>query len=260
VYSREELLRDEQAALSAATCRPPALSDTPSMRQISHIVGKLRGLEVNHDFQRVLAAAHHQLDRDTEYSRDNFAYGSTPFHSWLRLHSDPASHDLSTAIWRCLAVQSRCPEYVVFGSSLGWLCFYAAFVLGVHAVGFELVAPIVTLAREIAAKHCTPGRHDVRFHCQDMLTARLDRCGVLFLTSRCWDAALARLVHEKIINELPAESVVVDYSANLADVRIAGQGGFDVVGSCAIPVSWDQCQRMHIMRRAAAPSASIDAV
>ena len=44
-------------------------------------------------------------------------------------------------------------EYCVFGSSLGWLCFYGALTFGLRSTGYELVQPLVVLARRLATRH-----------------------------------------------------------------------------------------------------------
>jgi hypothetical protein len=162
---------------------------------------------------------------------------------------------LAKAVARCAEPGSSLPEYVVFGSSLGWLCFYAALTYAVPAVGYEIVEPLVETAERLRATHCS-GSGDtacsVAFHCQDMLQAPLGRCGVLLLTSRCWDKPLAQALHRRLIRDLPAATVVVDYSDDLAKAEAAEGGGglgFEVVGSCVVPVSWDSQQRMYCMAR-----------
>lgn len=189
-----------------------------------------------------MAAAHRALGLETGYSRENFAYGavpshsapnsltmataarstfppplagSTPWQSWLALHVDcPA---VATAVDRCRA---HGLEYTVFGSSAGWLCFYAACTLDLNTVGsvhapalaaaaapvvksyrdvldpqqppvsrrthrYELVKPLVEVAERVAAERWPAAANPPMFHCADMLGAELKRCGLLFLTSVC---------------------------------------------------------------------------
>jgi hypothetical protein len=138
------------------------------MKALSALVTDLRAAEASFDFQRTLMQAHQRLGTTTEYSRDNFAYGSTPWQSWIQLHTDPGCHELATAVRRCAAAGSSLPEYIVFGSSLGWLCFYAALSLSVHAVGYEIVEPLVTQAELLRLRHCSAGNAacSIDFHCQ----------------------------------------------------------------------------------------------
>ena len=161
-------------------------------------------------------------------------YGYTYYHSWLRV---------------ALAAPEPAGPVVVLGSSLGWLCFYAALTFSVRAVGYEIVEPLVEHAERIRAQHCGRSFPPIQFHCADMLSAPLDRCGVLLLTSRCWDKPLAQALHAKLIRELPRESVVLDYCADLAEAAGGGVDGFKVVGSAVVPVSWDDKQRMVVMQR-----------
>ena len=177
--TRQQNLAAEKESLSAAASQPPLGSDTESIRLLTLVVDHLRQIEVDHSFQSSLAVAHRRLGATTDYSRENFAYGSTPFSSWLKLHTDGGGDALASAVNACsLSSGPHCSEYVVFGSSLGWLCFYAGFALGVRAVGYDLVEPAVELAQTLASQHCIPGRHDVTFYCKDMLSAPLNRCGI----------------------------------------------------------------------------------
>ena len=168
VESRQQLLQIEATALHAASLDPPLGSSAARMKALAVLVADLRAAEASFDFQRTLMQAHQRLGSTTEYSRDNFAYGSTPWQSWIQLHTDPGCRELAVAARRCAAAGSPLPEYVVFGSSLGWLCFYAALSLSVHAVGYEIVEPLVTKAEQMRVQHCCAGAADcsIEFHCQ----------------------------------------------------------------------------------------------
>jgi hypothetical protein len=168
VESRQQLLDGEAAALHAATLDPPLGSSAERMKALAVLVADLRVAEASFDFQRTLMQAHQRLGNTTEYSRDNFAYGSTPWQSWIQLHTDPDCHELAAAVRRCAAAGSSLPEYIVFGSSLGWLCFYAALSLSVHAVGYEIVEPLVAKAEQLRLRHCSASDAacSIDFHCQ----------------------------------------------------------------------------------------------
>jgi hypothetical protein len=170
VESRGQLLQDEAAALGAAVLDPPAGSTSARMRALAVLVDDLRVAEGSFEFQRTLMQAHQRLGSTTAYSRDNFAYGSTPWQSWIKVHTDPGCRELAAAVQRCAAAGSALPEYVVFGSSLGWLCFYAAFSLSVRAVGYEIVDPLVEMAEQLRSRHCcgdvAGAGCSIAFHCQ----------------------------------------------------------------------------------------------
>ena len=86
-----------------------------------------------------------------------------------RQHANgPGCHELAAAVRRCTAAGSSLSEYIVFGSSLGWLCFYAALSLSVHAVGYEIVEPLVAKAQLLRLRHCSAGDAacSIDFHCQ----------------------------------------------------------------------------------------------
>ena len=117
----------------------------------------------------------------TSYSSENFAYGTTSLRAWTRVVAEcpalsaamralarDAERDAATfaeedaflehvktkngessrsAQLRRLEERSRC---VVFGSSTGWLVFYAALAHGVRSVGYELLEGRVATARATA--------------------------------------------------------------------------------------------------------------
>ena len=95
----------------------------------------------------------------TGYSAGNFAYGSTPYQTWRLLTTIPA---VARALVLCMqpSQPSRPSQpstqggeaqgagggdaegreaFVVWGSSLGWLVFYAALTYGVRSRGVELL-------------------------------------------------------------------------------------------------------------------------
>ena len=101
----------------------------------------------------------------TGYSAGNFAYGSTPYQTWRLLTTIPA---VARALVLCMqpsqlsqpSQPSHPPDtatqggeaqgagggdaeereaFVVWGSSLGWLVFYAALTYGVRSRGVELL-------------------------------------------------------------------------------------------------------------------------
>ena len=76
---------------------------------------------------------------------------STPFGSWLGVIA--ACPELASAMGE-LAHEAgrderRSPGYAVWGSSSGWLVFYAALGLGVPSVGYEILKCHVDAARRV---------------------------------------------------------------------------------------------------------------
>ena len=55
----------------------------------------------------------------------------------------------------------------------------------------------------------------VAFKAQDMLQADLSDTAILMLASLCWDEHLFNAAAHKICHELPAESLVIDYTNRL---------------------------------------------
>ena len=50
-------------------------------------------------------------------------------------------------------------DMVVFGSNLGWQCFFAALTFGVEVRGFEIVKHRYEWSRQFTIKHQIPGVH-----------------------------------------------------------------------------------------------------
>lgn len=61
-----------------------------------------------------------------------------------------ARRQVEAAVSECLAAGK---EYVVWGSSLGWLVFYGALSRGLRSVGYELLPGLVAFAEQLAAEH-----------------------------------------------------------------------------------------------------------
>ena len=124
---RDEMLRDEAQALTnllrggADGGGMPAVSQPAPLR---HALRLMRATEEDLNFQAELLATQLQLARATGYSRDNFAYGSTPLRSWLLLFEQ---------LRPCLAPRTAFGQrvrYAVLGSSLGSLCVFGACIYG----------------------------------------------------------------------------------------------------------------------------------
>lgn len=80
---------------------------------------------------------------------------------------------------------------------------------------------------------------DVAFHAEDMLEADLQDTAVLMLTSLCWDKALSDAAMHKISTELPAGSLVIDYTNRLGSVLACSL-------QLQVAVSWNSKQTMYV--------------
>ena len=134
-------------------------------------------------------------------------------------------------------------EYVVFGSSIGWLAFYGACRYRVTTVGVEIMPYLVEVAEEAAG---SLGVEGIRFVHSDMLLHDLARARVVMLTSQCWDDDLIARVHAKLACELPRGALVVDYRGSLVE---AHREAFEVAEQVVAPVSWNPRQPFFVMRR-----------
>jgi hypothetical protein len=193
----------EALALASLADHPARGMDRKKLLSLGSMVAEMRALESSVEFHTALLAAHRKLaavetgeddatqkNQTLQYSRANFSYGSTPHSSWLALFQ----------------------QYCVFGSSLGWLCFYGCLTFGLRCTGYELVQPLVALSKRLAERHgiadgnSADGKESaeaVTFHHMDMLDADLRRVRILVLTSHVWDAPLLQRLDAKLAGEVP---------------------------------------------------------
>jgi len=205
---------------------------------VARVVQHLGAVEHSLDFQMHLLAAMTQIAADTSYSEDNFAYGSTPFSSWCAVFESP-----KLAATMVEMASGNDGDYVVFGSSIGWLAFYGACCCGVNTVGVEIMEYLVQVADDTRAKLCI---EKIRFSQGDMLQHSLAETKVLMLTSQCWDDILIAKVYCKLAGELTPGALVVDYRGTLAESHSTE---FELVEKVVTPVSWNPQQAFFIFQR-----------
>lgn len=195
---REQLVDEEDGALDAYVQQAREEGDEALVARLDVLceaIDSMRAIEENFDFHAGLLQAHAKLAAAHGWSEANFSYGSTPYHSWRALH------DACPPLARAMRACGEAGECVVFGSSLGWLCVYAACTFGVRAEGYEIVRPLVQLGTKLAKRHGLDGQ--ISMHAADMLGADISRARVVTLTSKCWDAGLKQAVATKLAAELP---------------------------------------------------------
>ena len=194
--------------------------------------------------------------RGSSYSEDNFAYGSTPFATFWRVVQEcPA---LRGAMSRMAKVQQE--NYGIFmnqrgfqvwGSSSGWLVFYAALGCKVSGVGYELLRCHVDFANGVVMSMLNAlSKPPVFIHGDVLEQADCDVMQfppVVWLTSQCWDQSLKKAVAEKLTAQCEAGALVVDYGEG---VGLGDRGGaWERVGTTTAPVSWNPAQTFHVYRR-----------
>ena len=227
----------------------------------------------------------------TSYSSENFAYGTTSLRAWTRVVAacpalaramralaadaekdpegalpasrrveslgDDGGESYAEVSTRALRVLEQKARVVVFGSSTGWLVFYAALVFGARSVGYELLEGRVATANE-TARECvfsserkseenTSSVSDLfAFSCSDALFAPLgENAKVVVLTSQCWDEALKTRVASRLASHLTVGALVVDYGDSLKRERAFGEP----VAVVEAPTSWNEKQKFHVFQK-----------
>ncbi|TYZ64666.1 hypothetical protein PybrP1_006354 [[Pythium] brassicae (nom. inval.)] len=214
-----------------------------SIAAICALVRRLREMEKSQEFHRNLLRAQREISAGSVYTLDNFAYGSTPFPTWLQIVSADSVRSAIAALRSSCANRWRC---TVFGSSTGSLVFYAALALGVDCVGVEILPFLYNVSTKLRDE-IVPAEVRMRceFVCEDMLQTPLGTTSLLILTSQCWDNDLHKQVARKLERELPAGAAVVDYKDSLRrsssfrlEERLEG-----------LPVSWAHKQPLYVFRK-----------
>ena len=143
-----------------------------------------------------------------------------------------------------LEQKARC---VVFGSSTGWLVFYAALAYGARCVGYELLEGRVATARETARfVFSSDEKRLFAFSCADASVAPLgETAKVVVLTSQCWDEALKTRVATRLASHLTVGALVVDYGDRLAREPAFGEP----VAVVEAPTSWNEKQKFYVFQK-----------
>jgi hypothetical protein len=287
-----ELRREAEAANASRACRAETL------RQI---VATLRIAERDVDAKAALVAEMASFP-DGLYSRENFAYGTTSFETWVEVaRSCPplvdAMRALSLDVFResertvrgnaGRETRTSCeardalegkPRCVVFGSSFGWLAFYAALGHRVRCVGYEILQGRVDVANRALgclrervlsktgggpgpligswktegdasndAKTANGTLDGVAFSRCDCARAPLgDGAAVVLLTSQCWDDSLKSRVAERLRSEdFRVGALVVDYGDWLRREACFG----DPLSVAEAPTSWNPRQRFYVFQK-----------
>jgi hypothetical protein len=249
---RHHMLHEEQRALAALERRTAERPQQP--RALRRALRRLRALESSLDFQAELLDAQRRCAAVSGYSASNFAYGSTPLHSWLAVFE-------SAPLRAAVAAKRHELCYVVLGSSLGSLVLYGACVFGVRSHGIELLPELAAAAVRVAA---AAGVEHASFECADMLTCDLSASDVVLLASQCWDARLVAAVRWKLLDELLPGALVLDYTAALGEETDASRSdaqpnlpasathaprrGFALQCTVRAPVSWDATHCFWVWR------------
>ncbi|GAX74051.1 hypothetical protein CEUSTIGMA_g1501.t1 [Chlamydomonas eustigma] len=258
--SKAEIARKQQLAqeadeiehLLASMDITLSLNQKPlNLNKLKECVSALRCLEVDIDLQARLAFEVDQMSESSEYSDMNFSYGSTPLSSWIKVIQDPAVKTVLSAALHC---DGRI--CMVWGSSLGWLVFYAALTIGCTCWGYELLCTLHEFASGLKQK-LQLDHGLVQLQNADLLVSDLSNVGVLVLTNQCWDAELMQKASTKLALELPENAVIIEYCQHLTkycDPKVhsaAEKAVLEIVATVPVPVSWNDSQIIHVYRKVA---------
>jgi SAM-dependent methyltransferase len=151
---------------------------------------------------------------DFEYSEENFIYGET---SCIAMREILKTIDCKPG-----------DLFVDLGSGRGLACFYANYLGGLKASGYELIPSFVRRARHIAS---TLGLKDVNFYQEDILNADLAGAKIIFIAGSTFPLDFISKMSRKL-REAPAGTIVLTLSYNLPDKY------FNLYREMSLPFSW----------------------
>lgn len=228
VKELQEARRDEETAeLDTATqladlSRASRLHETQprNVEDLCRVIRDLRSREQQQDFHSGLLRDQRRLTAwaTESYTAENFAYGSTPFQTWMLLTTQsPVISAIKQMQQPDRTTASDRPRhsFTVFGSSSGSLALFTALAYDIPVQGIEILPFLHQEAERLRALPSTPS-DCCRFICADMLAVSLANSRILVLTSQCWDAELYARVQRKLERELPDDALVIDYKDGLA--------------------------------------------
>ncbi|EGZ30719.1 hypothetical protein PHYSODRAFT_257921 [Phytophthora sojae] len=242
---RQERLQRVQEELDTVAHLDDVLSshnlqgvDLADVEKLKRMITRLRAQEQELAFHRGLLRAQQEFSGPKgDYSAENFAFGSTPFPTWLNLFTQSTVVD-------AIARASKPAKLTVFGSSSGSLVLFAAIALGLSSVGVEIL-PFLHEQAEQTREGLRIPEDKCRFICADMLTVPLQDTAILLLTSQCWDAELYQQVQRKLETELRPGTLVLDYKNTLQRSQ-----HFRMAQHLANQrVSWTNSQSLFIFQR-----------
>lgn len=204
------------------------------------IIFRLDSVERDFAFKTNLAAEVRNICAAQDWTLENYAYGSTPYTSWARLFEHDA---LKHAIAR---VRQDGLSYVVWGSSMGWLVFFAGLTFGVPCAGFEILQTLHDTATRTFDLLPSNYRSVVTFKNDDMLSSSLESVGIVMLTSYCWDAVVREAACERLARDLTAGSIVIDYGDRLSKFA---EFGNRPIFTDVCPTSWNPKQRFFVYQK-----------
>ena len=223
---RKAMLKDEVHSLED-DYKNEKYSTEGALSCLKQVVGRLRSVEETFEFHSHIVADRALLVESTNqaektnsaiedslndlqisnrFTNGNFAYGSTPFSTFSLILSNIKFQSILKQMKRSKE------EFVVFGSSAGWLNFFASLGFGVVSTGYEILPSLVRVANQVKKDFHVEEHSKVEFHCMDMLKASLKDTRIIMLCSQCWDNWLIDLVHAKLIHELQVGSIIIDYN------------------------------------------------
>ena len=106
---------------------------------LQHIISQLREIEASPDFfkSKLVAIRGEMTTLFPSYSEDNYSYGSTSYSLWNQAFNTSI---VKSAVQVCQRNEDY--KFTVFGSSSGWLVFYAALSRGIQCEGYEILKPL----------------------------------------------------------------------------------------------------------------------
>lgn len=204
------------------------------------IIFRLNSVEQDFAFKTNLAAEVRDICAEQDWTFENCAYGSTPYASWARLFEHDALKD---AIAR---VRKHNMSYVVWGSSTGWLVYFASLTFGVPSTGIEILQTLHDTATRVLDDEVPSKYQSASFRNEEMLSSSLESVGIVLLTSCCWDESVHEAACKRLAKDLLVGSIVIDYGDRLSNFPAFGKAP---IFTDVCPTSWNPKQKFFVYQK-----------
>ena len=220
---------------------PPPSTSQKNMGLLLSIVTSVRETEATKTFVKFLLKDS-IAQANESYTLDNFAYGTTPYQSYVSIRNCPP---VNRALASCRQDSSSnvSSRFAIFGSSIGLFSFFASLTDNVQTVNYEILPFLYSKAEKLRKQHKIDEQL-VKFVNDDMLNCNLENVQLVMLMSMCWDATLCGALDKKIEEEMKTGSVVIDYTD-----RLSKSNSFALRSALTVACSWNQNQHIYVFEK-----------
>ena len=136
------------------------------------------------------------VSNNSSVTNKDFTYGSTPY--------DTAKSLISI-------IKKKPERFVVFGASVGWMCFYWNEMFpNIETVGVDLHTGRVDFGNKLIKEH---GLSNIKLVTDNVFNFKLEDTDLLWQSNLCFENSVAEKLTNSIIDNYP-EIAIISYKSN----------------------------------------------